>query len=173
MGRGDWVRGSKHQLTLIATDKAGKKIARLSVDIRTAGDGTTAASNYEAALSAMPVSRSGGILRMPRFVKLDAQGIQYSSNPIWNSCIRQTVVYDQHGRPFTCQRYRVGHKWVYPDLQAVEFTWNPKSKYIKIPDGITAVRGGEPTLIPTLTGSQLSAMIASGAKLSVTSAVVP
>jgi hypothetical protein len=70
---------------------------------------------------------------------VDAAGIPFSSNTVWNSCIRNQVQLDSEGQPFSCGRYHTDHVWTHPDL-TIEFLWRPDlSPALTLPEGFVAV----------------------------------
>lgn len=59
---------------------------------------------------------------------VDQEGVPISSNPIWNACIRDTVLLRPDGKPYRCRRdeYHSGNRWYHPDIPMLEFSFNPR-----------------------------------------------
>jgi len=78
------------------------------------------------------------------YFAVDTEGVPISSDPVWNACIRNTVIFDSTGHPFHCNRGRhhSGNHWYHPDFQNLEFTWNDRRAHprpLGLPENVTIV----------------------------------
>jgi hypothetical protein len=71
---------------------------------------------------------------------VDALGVPVSTNPVWNSCIRNLTTLDSGGQPYSCDRYHEQHMWEHPDL-TMSFLWNTAltPPLLILPDGYQIV----------------------------------
>ncbi len=71
-------------------------------------------------LTATNIIQSGSLVAFP----VDSTGVPFSSNDVWNACIRGRTLLDDDGNPYSCSRYHTETMWEHPDLH-MNFTWNP------------------------------------------------
>ena len=98
--------------------------------------------NLQAAGAAASASSAGNGLApsgMSAF-PVDAKGLPVSSDPVWNSCIRNITILDSTGRPLSCSRYHQDHVWEHPDLH-ISFTFDNSHDFpiLLLPDGYESV----------------------------------
>ncbi len=89
---------------------------------------------------------------LPSF-PVDKDGVPISTNPFWNMCIREAPMtfadlaknpeVDSRGRHYSCDHYhRSEYGWRHPDLDML-FTWNPKTKQLRLPNGYKAEKSDQ------------------------------
>jgi cytoskeletal protein CcmA (bactofilin family) len=88
----------------------------------------------------MPVTTSAMLVpNLSMIFPMGSDNIPVSSDHIWNGCIRNTVVLDDTGSPYSCSRYHDEFTWHQQDLN-IDFLWNTNMNppLLQIPDGYTA-----------------------------------